>query len=291
MSEVSRRLLSALLVAGLAGSLAPALADGPLPPRSRATVTVLLPGGYEYQPTEVRVDGVLVAGKGAKRTFSTKPIEKDKEQTYKFEALIQPNNYTKITRTRSVTVKAGDKRTVDMTKLDLKQPDKVVIRWVPTPRDVARKMCEMAKIGKDDIVYDLGCGDGIMIITAVKDAKAKKGIGIDIDPDRVKEAKEAAKEAGIADRIEIRKGDVLDVPSITEASVVMLYMGDEMNMRLRPMLWKSLKPGSRIVSHRFTMGDWKPDRSITMTGEDGDEYDLHVWTITGKEGKKKDRKK
>src|SRR5262249_26236279 len=99
----------------------------------------------------------------------------------------------------------------------------------------------------------------------------------------------AAKDAGIADKITVRKGDILDVKNLKdlpEANVVLLYLGNEMNIRLRPILWKMLKPGTRVVSHRFTMGDWKPEKTIMMKGEDGDEYELHLWTITGKEGKK-----
>ncbi len=196
-------------------------------------------------------------------------------------AVIDPNNYTTITRTKTVTFKAGKEITVDLKQKD--PNDRVKIRWVPTPKDIAKEMAKMAKMGKEDVVYDLGCGDGIMIITAVKELGAKKGVGIDLDPVRVKEATAAAKAAGVDNKIEIRMGDILDVKDISDASVVMLYLADEMNLRLRPMLWKSLKPGSRIVSHRFIMGDWKPDVTKEVKGEDGDEYTLHLWTITGKE--------
>jgi uncharacterized protein (TIGR03000 family) len=256
-----------------------------------ATITILLPEKLrEYYDTELRVDGKLVriTGKGSKREWTSEPLDTAKAQLHKFEVLLQPNNYTKITRTRSLRIKGGDAVSLDATKDDPKQPDRVVIRWVPTPKDIVLKMCELAKIGKGDVVYDLGCGDGVTIITAVKDARAKRGVGIDIDPKRVKEARQAAKDAGVADRIEIRKGDILDLKKsdIDDADVVMLYLANEMNIRLRPMLWKNLKPGTRIVSHRFTMGDWRPQRSITVKGEDGDEYELHLWTITGKEGKK-----
>jgi len=245
-----------------------------------------------YQSTKltIKIGGkdIAVEQEGRERTITTKKLAPGKKYTYKFEAVIVPNNYTTITRTRTISVKAGDKVTLDMTKDSKKDPDRdrVVIRWVPTPKDIAKKLGELGKITKDDVVYDLGCGDGIMIITAVKELGAKKGVGIDRDDDRIKEAKDAAKKAGLTGRIEIRKGDILDVKDMSDANVVMLYLADEMNIRLRPMLWKSLKPGSRVVSHRFLMGDWKPNKSITVKGEDGDEYDLHLWIITGKEGKK-----
>jgi uncharacterized protein (TIGR03000 family) len=278
-------LTALLIVCGLAVSPA----DARKADKDSSTVTVLLPTKMrEYEPTEVKVDGKVIDGAGSKRTFTTKAIEAGKERTLKIVAVMQPNNYTTITRPRSVTVKAGDNVSVDMTKDDPKSRDGVVIRWVPTPRDIVRQMCKLAKVGKEDIVYDLGCGDAITIITAVKDFDAKKGVGIDINPVRVLDAKKGAKAAGVEDRVFIRQGDILKLKKddIADASVMMLYLADEMNIRLRPMLWKNLKPGTRIVSHRFIMGDWRPDRSITVKGEDRDDYELHLWTITGKEGKK-----
>jgi hypothetical protein len=96
----------------------------------------------------------------------------------------------------------------------------------------------------------------------------------------VTEAKANVKAAGLADKIDIRLGDALDIKDFSDATVVMMYMGDEFNALIRPVLWKQLKVGTRVVSHRFTMGDWKPDRTVTVKGEDGDEYLLHLWTIT-----------
>src|SRR5262249_54074834 len=107
-------------------------------------------------------------------------------------------------------------------------------------------------------------------------------VGIDIDPKMVKRAKDNVKEAGLADKIEIRQGDILDVKDISDATVVLLYLGLDLNLRLKPILQKSLKPGARVVSHRFLMGDWKPDKSITITGMDGNEYKLHLWVIPKK---------
>ena len=231
----------------------------------------------EDQPTKTNT--------GAVRTFVTPPLDPGKNYTYKIVAKIVPNNYTIVTRTKEIAFKAGETVDVDLSKV--LPDDKVVIRWVPTPADVVGKMAELAKIGKDDVVYDLGCGDGIMLTTALKKVPAKKGVGIDIDPKRVAEAKQNVKDAGLENKIEIKQGDVLALKpaDVSEATVVMLYMADELNLRLRPMLWKALKPGSRVVSHRFIMGDWKPTKTVTVTGEDGDEYVLHMWEITGNEGK------
>jgi uncharacterized protein (TIGR03000 family) len=260
--------------------------------KKSATIKIVLPESL-YKPAEVRIENVLTKQTGSERTFQTPPLDVGKTYTYKIEATIEPNNYTKIIRTREITFKAGEELTVDLRKKDAKIPDDVRIRYVPTPDDIAEEMGKLAKITKDDIVYDCGCGAGALIITAVKKFNAKKAVGIDIDPIRVKEAKEAVAAAGLQEKIEIREGNALkqDAKSIGEATVIMTYMGDELNIRFRPILWENLKPGARIVSHRFIFGDWKPDKTITVKGADGDEYVLHVWTITGKEKEGKYEKK
>jgi uncharacterized protein (TIGR03000 family) len=249
-----------------------------------ATIKILLPDNL-YKPAEVRIENVLTKQTGTERNFVTPPLDAGKTYTYKVEATIEPNNYTKIIRSREVTFKAGEELTLDLRKKDDKIADDVRIRWVPTPPDIAKEMCKLAKIGKDDIVYDCGCGDGALIIAAVKESGAKKAVGVDIDPKRVEDTKKAVEAAGLKDKIEVREGNALlqTEKTIGDATVIMTYMGDELNIRFRPVLWNSLKPGARVVSHRFIFGDWKPDKTITVKGEDGDEYVLHVWTITGKE--------
>ena len=151
--------------------------------------------------------------------------------------------------------------------------------YVATPYEVVDEMLSLAKVGRQDIVFDLGCGDGRIVLAAVADFKAKKGVGVDLDPDLIKESKANAKKRGLSDRVQFRVGDVLKISDLKDASVVMLYMGDDVNLRLRPILQKTLRPGSRIVSHRFGMGDWEADRTETFVGEDGDEYTLLLWTI------------
>jgi uncharacterized protein (TIGR03000 family) len=223
---------------------------------------------------------------GATREFETPDIDPGKEYEYDFVVVWRPNNYTTLTRTKTVTFKAGDPVEVDLTKPDPKVPDKAVVRWVPTPDDIVAKMVELAKVTKDDVVYEPGPGDGKVLIAAVK-AGAKKAVGIEIDPEKAKEAKAKVKEAGLADQITIVEGDALKDRDYSEASVVFLYMGNEFLALLQPILEKQLKPGTRIVSHRFTFGkDWPPDRTETVTGQDGDEYKLHIWTV-GKKGDKK----
>lgn len=235
---------------------------------------VLLP----RDDAELSIEGTRMAGSGTTREFESPPLAVGKKYEYTLVAVIKPNNYTTITRKRVFDVEAGKSYDVDMRENDKKSPDDIVIRWVPTPDDIVQEMLKLGKLTKNDVVYDLGCGDGRMVIAAVK-AGAKKGVGIDIDPAKVKESKENAKRAGVADKVEIRQGDVLKVKDISDASLVLLYMSDDLNLALRPILQKQLKPGSRIVSHRFIMGDWKPEKEITVKGEDGDEYELKLWIV------------
>lgn len=251
------------------------------------TVKVLLPE-ERYKATVLTIEGKATKTTGTERIFTTPPLEPNKTYVYKIEALIEPNNYTKITRTKEVEFKAGETITVDMRNKDDKN-DKIVVRWVPTPDDIVDKMSEMAKIGKDDVVYDPGCGDAVMLIRPIKKFGAKKGIGIDIDPVMVEKAKLKAKAEGVTDKVVIRKGDILnekDMEDLAEATVVLIYIGDDLGARMSPLLQKVLKPGTRIVSHRFTLGDWKPDKTEVIMGADGDEYTLHYWVVKEKKNDK-----
>jgi len=256
--------------------------------KKTATIKVQLPES-NFKEAVVTLDGTVMKATGATRVFTTPDLEAGKTYTYKVEALIEPNNYTKITRTREITFKAGDDVAVDLRNED-KKTDKIVVRWVPTPEDIVDKMAELAKITKDDIVFDPGCGDAVMLIRPVKKLGAKKGVGIDIDPKMVKIAQDKAKAEGVADRVTIKEGDVLnekDMADLTESTVVLVYMGDDLGARMSPLLQKMLKPGARVVSHRFTLGDWKPDQTVKVKGSDGDEYTLHLWIVKEKAKDKK----
>ena len=135
--------------------------------------------------------------------------------------------------------------------------------YVPTPQNVVDKMLEVAKVQKTDLLYDLGCGDGRIVVTAAKKYGAH-AVGFDLDPDRVSEARENVKRAGVEDLATIRRADVFDV-DLSPANVVTIYLLPELNQRLRPQLEK-LAPGSRIVTHDFDMGDAKPEGHWTLTG-------------------------
>jgi precorrin-6B methylase 2 len=195
-----------------------------------------------------------------------------------------PNTYSSVTRTKVVKVAPGKTVKVDFHKPDPGQPDKHFVIYVPTPQPVVEEMCKLAKIGKDDVVYDIGCGDGRLVITAVKKFGAKKAVGIDISAQRIKECKENAKAAGVTDKVTFLHKDALTIKDFSEANVVLLYLTDRINEALKPTLRKTLKPGSRVVSHRFLMGDdWKPERTETVEAknnrDDDDTYQLHLWTI------------
>lgn len=226
---------------------------------------------------ELLIENKPTKATGKIREFETPPLDAGKMYEYEFKATWRPNNYTVITRTKSVQFKAGENLDIDLTKDDPK--DKAVIRYVPTPDDIVKQMVKLAGVGKDDVVYEPGCGDARITIEAVK-AGAKKGVGIDLDKERVKESKANVKLAKLEEKIEIREGDALEIKDLGDATVVFLYMGDEFDALIRPILWKQLKVGTRVVSHRFTMGDWKPEKSISVKGDDGDTYELHLWTIT-----------
>jgi uncharacterized protein (TIGR03000 family) len=244
------------------------------------TLRVLLP--KVKRRVRLQVDGKEVDAKGKGVREFTAPLLAKGKKEYEVTAVWDKNNYTTFYRTRKVAPIPGEKVMVDLREEDPKNRDKIDIRYVPTPEDVVARMCKLAKVTKDDVVFDLGCGDGRIVITAVKDFKAKRGVGVDLDPDRVRESVASAKEHGVSDRVAFREGDVLKIKDLSDATVVMLYMGEDVNLRLRPILQRTLKPGARIVSHRFSMGDWKPDQTETFVGEDGEDYAIHLWTIKKK---------
>lgn len=186
----------------------------------------------------------------------------------------QPNGYTTMTRSLALDVGA-DGAVADLTVAG--PSDHAEVRYVPTPSYVVSEMIDLAGIRPDDVVFEPGCGDARVTIAAVK-AGATHGVGIDLDPARVTESIARVREAGLERRIDIRLGDALSIPDIEKATVVFLYMGDEFNALIRPLLRRHLKPGARVVSHRFMMGDWRPDKTVSIPDESGT-ADVHLWVI------------
>ena len=149
--------------------------------------------------------------------------------------------------------------------------------YVPTPQDVVERMLTLANVGAKDVVIDLGSGDGRLVVTAAKKFGAH-GIGIDIDPARIAEGNANAAKAGVTNLVEFRQQDALEA-DLSKATVVTLYLLSSSNVKLRPRLLSQLKPGARIVSHQFGMGDWQPDKVDTFTDANGTSRTLYLWTV------------
>lgn len=167
----------------------------------------------------------------------------------------------------AVTVPAAAQTTA--TQAPLRTPDVI---FVPTPQEVVDAMLEVAKVTKNDVVYDLGSGDGRIPVTAAKKYGAR-AVGIDIDPQRIKEAVANAEAAGVTANVKFLNQDLFTT-DISQASVVTLYLLPSLNVKLMPKLKAELKPGTRIVSHAFDMGDWKPEQTLNVNGRT-----VYYWTI------------
>lgn len=155
---------------------------------------------------------------------------------------------------------------------EIKAQPKPDVIFVPTEFEVVTQMLKLAQVTSNDRVYDLGCGDGRFVVTAARQFGAR-GVGIDIDPERIKEARALATRTGADDKVRFIEGDLFET-DISEATVVTLYLLTRLNLKLRPKLMKELKPGTRIVSHDFAMGDWKPERTeIVGTSS------IYLWRI------------
>jgi ubiquinone/menaquinone biosynthesis C-methylase UbiE len=150
---------------------------------------------------------------------------------------------------------------------------KLDVPYVPTNMDTVHKMLEMAAVKKGDVVYDLGCGDGRIVVTAAKERGAR-GVGIDLNPDRIAEAKENARQAGVTRQVQFKVGDLFEA-DFAPASVVTLYLLPDVNLKLKPQLWRQLKVGTRVVSHAFDMGDDWPPEDTQRVGHNT----VYRWTI------------
>jgi SAM-dependent methyltransferase len=152
-----------------------------------------------------------------------------------------------------------------------------IVPYVPTPQEVVERMLSLAQVKKGDVVYDLGSGDGRIVVTAAK-KYGVKAIGFEIDPERIKESHENIKKAGVENLVEIRQQDIRTV-DLSGATVLTMYLLPEVNLMIRPNIWKQMKPGSRVVSHDFDMGDWKPLKTEHI--KDGSSWDhtLYLWHV------------
>ena len=175
----------------------------------------------------------------------------------------------------SVALSAGAQTAVQQApaatqKKELRSPDVI---FVPTPQDVVEAMLKVAQVGKGDVLYDLGSGDGRIPITAAQKFGIARGIGIDINPERIKEANENLAKARVGSRVRFINADLFE-SDLSEATVVTLYLLPTLNLKLLPKLLKELKPGTRIVSHAFDMGTWKPEQTLSVNSRN-----VYFWRI------------
>jgi len=148
--------------------------------------------------------------------------------------------------------------------------------FVPTPQEVVEDMLRLANVQRGDVLYDLGSGDGRIAITAAR-KYGIKATGIDIDPERIREANENAKKAGVTNLVQFRQENLFTA-DFRDATVITLYLLPDLNVKLRPKLWNELKPGTRIVSHQFEMGAWKPEKRLESNGRT-----IYFWTVPPKD--------
>lgn len=158
------------------------------------------------------------------------------------------------------------------------QPRAPDVHYEPTPNNVVADMMTLAAVRPGDVVYDLGCGDGRTVIAAIK-AGAARGVCVDIDPVRIRESRANAAAAGVTGRIRFVEGDLFTT-DISEASVVILFLWPDLNLKLRPRLWRELAPGTRVISYVHSMDDWRPNQTQQVMGAHG-ERTLYLWVIDG----------
>jgi SAM-dependent methyltransferase len=190
-----------------------------------------------------------------------------------FTSLVFNVNY-KLHTGRQSTIAEAQTPTAAPIQKPLRKPD---VMYVPTPPEVVDRMLTIANVNKNDILYDLGSGDGRIPITAVREYGVQRAVGIDINPKRIRDANARAKRAGITDRVQFLNQDLFE-SNFREATVVTLYLLPKLNVRLRPQLLTQLKPGSRVVSHNFDMGEWAPDRTEKVDVH-GQPHTVYLWTI------------
>lgn len=228
----------------------------------------------------VEIEGARTNQTGTERSFVSPPLESGKTYVYTIKVTWKEGGKDK-TVTEKLRVQAGDEKTIN-----LRPKPSLDVPFVPTPQDVVEKMLEIGKVTEKDVVFDLGCGDGRIVVTAAK--KGARGVGIDIDPERINDSRENAKKNNVEDKVEFREGSVLEkIEGLETASLITLYLLPDINLKLRPTLQK-LKPGTRIVSHAFDMGDWKPKQTVNYTDSNGRDRTLYLWVVGEEKAAKKD---
>jgi uncharacterized protein (TIGR03000 family) len=283
MRRTSGRVGLASLVLVLCASAVPGRQAGP----PRAYLRVLVPA-----KAQLFIQDTRMTDSGQERNYYSPPLVTGKQYLYRLKATWVENG-KEVVQEREATVSAGMTATVDFLQAKpapviqaaaqkkeeppKREPDVV---YVPTPQKVVDKMLEMAKIKKGDVIYDLGCGDGRIVVTAAK-KYGVKAYGFDINPVRVKESLENVKKNHVENLVTIKEADIFTL-DLTKANVVTLYLLPQLNVKLMPQLAK-MKKGSRIVSHDFDMDGAKPVETVHMKApnDEGDvaEHDIYLWIV------------
>jgi cyclopropane fatty-acyl-phospholipid synthase-like methyltransferase len=292
--------LSSVLLLSLAGCWRAAPTVAPVSPKGVASDTQLvlkLPASVGVPShAKERVTTLTINGKDASanlgdlakleahaQEITVNVDDADAGKTVKVVYSYWPYAYSNTVRTKEVKLESGKKIAVDFHTEDPAFPDFIKPIYVPTPDAVVEEMCKMGSVGKTDVVFDIGCGDGRLVITSVQKFGAKKGVGIDIDPERIKDCHKNAAAAGVTAKVEFRMEDALKMKDLSDATVVLLYVGEDFGAKLEPVLRRTLKPGARVVSHRFPLGSWRPDDEKTITAKNltgtESQYVLKLWTI------------
>jgi uncharacterized protein (TIGR03000 family) len=242
-----------------------------------ATIRVKLPAS-----AKLVIDDYETTSTGTERLFVTPPLHPDKTFAYTLKATWPSDNPNRaIVRMAVAKVQAGKQTVIDMNQ-NSKDASSSQIIYVPTAQVIVDKMLEMAQVTKDDVVYDLGCGDARILVTAARKFGAR-GVGVDIDPDRIKDSLANVKKEKVEALVEIRQGDALKVPDLSKATVVTLYMLPEFMEKLKPILLRDLKPGTRIVSHNYTLPGWTPRDSAKVQAQ-GSPFaaTVYLWHVPAK---------
>jgi uncharacterized protein (TIGR03000 family) len=226
---------------------------------------------------QVMIDGQPTTSTGSERRYETPPLTPGKTYSYQVEASWQDGS-SKIVRMAVARVQAGKETVIDL-RPGSKDGSSSQIVYVPTAEVVVEKMLEMAKVTKDDVVFDLGCGDGRIVVTAAKKYGAH-GVGVDLDPKRVKEALANVEKEKVDKLVEIRHGDALKVEDLDQATVLLLYMLPEFMEKLKPIVQKQCKPGTRIVAHDYPFPGWEPQRKVVVPNQMRlTPHTLYLWVV------------
>ncbi len=225
---------------------------------AKATLRVLLP-----EQALLTFDEHATTSTGPERIFTTPPLDVGKTHSYTLTWTYAEGGRV-VRRMTILSIQPGRQTLVDLRPGSRHDTSSQVI-YVPTPQTIVDKMLDMAKVASQDVVYDLGCGDGRIVVTAARDYGAC-GVGIDIDPERVKDSLHNVKKERVEDLVEIRHGDALKVPDLSQATVVTLYMLPEFQAKLAPILKNALRPGTRIVAHDFSLPGWTAVQTVNVPG-------------------------